>query len=147
MSRLWRVGRSLGRTLYWQVGAEPSKDDVFVGIMDTVGLAAQVVAACNNAPESTREQTSTGAAMHDDLCPCINKGDKRWCECDLIAKVREDERATMQAQMADLRAKVEALKDEVGQALLHAETTDEVTAASAGISALDEVLALFDGAS
>jgi len=43
----WRVGRSLGRTIYRQVGDEPSKDDEFVGVMDTRELAAQVVDALN----------------------------------------------------------------------------------------------------
>jgi hypothetical protein len=38
MSR-WRVGRSLGRTLY--------KDDRCVGIVDTPELAAEIVEACN----------------------------------------------------------------------------------------------------
>jgi hypothetical protein len=43
----WRVGRSLGRTLYRQTGSEPSKADEFVGVMDTRELADLVVAALN----------------------------------------------------------------------------------------------------
>lgn len=45
--RLWRVGRKVGRTLYVQVGAEPSDDDVLVGLMDTADLARLVVEAVN----------------------------------------------------------------------------------------------------
>lgn len=44
---MWRVGRSLGRTIYRQVGDEASKQDEFVGIMDTRELALQVVEALN----------------------------------------------------------------------------------------------------
>lgn len=43
----WRVGRSLGRTLYIQTGPEPSKEDFYVGIMDSENLADHVVAAVN----------------------------------------------------------------------------------------------------
>ena len=83
--RLWRVGRSLGRTLYWQVGAEPSKDDVFVGIMDTVGLAAQVVAACNGATRleviasciaSTREMTLADLRAKVEALPSMFADDE-----------------------------------------------------------------------
>lgn len=30
--RPWRVGRSVGRTVYIQVGEEPGKDDLLVGM-------------------------------------------------------------------------------------------------------------------
>lgn len=39
----WRTGRSLGRTIYAQLGTAPSKGDAFIGIMDTPELAAIVV--------------------------------------------------------------------------------------------------------
>lgn len=52
--RPWRVGRSLGRTIYAQNGDEPSKDDIFLGIMDTVGLAAYVVRLHNLDCHETR---------------------------------------------------------------------------------------------
>jgi hypothetical protein len=42
-----RVGRKVGRTLYIQIGEEPSDDDELCGIMDTPELAAIVVAAVN----------------------------------------------------------------------------------------------------
>lgn len=38
---VWRVGRKLGRTLY--------RDEVCVGMVDTPGLAAEIVAAMNAA--------------------------------------------------------------------------------------------------
>lgn len=44
---IWRVGRKLGRTLYQQLGAEPSDLDPFVGLMDSPALAKQVVDAVN----------------------------------------------------------------------------------------------------
>jgi hypothetical protein len=44
---VYRVGRSVGRTIYRQVGADPSKGDHLIGVMDTRELAAQVVAALN----------------------------------------------------------------------------------------------------
>lgn len=39
----WRVGRSLGRTIYRMVGTEPSKDDQILGMMDTREVAAHIV--------------------------------------------------------------------------------------------------------
>lgn len=45
--RVWRVGRSVKRTIYRQVGEDPSKDDVLLGLMDTPELAALAVAAVN----------------------------------------------------------------------------------------------------
>lgn len=80
----------------------------------------------------------TWKAPHDPLCRQQHWEGGDCFDCRLIAKVRADERA-------DLRAEVQVMKDEAGQALLHAETTDEVTAASVGISVLDDMLALFDG--
>ena len=40
----WRTGRKLGRTIYEQLGADPSGDDTLIGVMDSPGLAA---AACH----------------------------------------------------------------------------------------------------
>lgn len=42
-----RQGRKVGRTLYELAGAEPSDDDVLVGVVDTPELAALIVAAVN----------------------------------------------------------------------------------------------------
>jgi len=101
---------------------------------------------------------------HDPLCPFSDTFGAPCMYCALITRVRADERAQYQGRrddmmralseellnvrtktLADLRAEVQVMKDEAGQALLHAETTDEVTAASVGISVLDDVLDLFDG--
>jgi hypothetical protein len=43
----WRVGRHLGRTLYLQVGEEPSDADVLLGMMDTEDGARTVIDAVN----------------------------------------------------------------------------------------------------
>jgi hypothetical protein len=43
----FRVGRKVGRTIYRQVGQEPSDADELVGVMDTRPLAAFAVAAMN----------------------------------------------------------------------------------------------------
>ena len=43
----WRVGRSLGRTLYLRTGGDDLKADTFVGVMDTRELAESVVNAMN----------------------------------------------------------------------------------------------------
>lgn len=43
----WRVGRKVGRTIYAMVGDEPSDDDVLIGMMDSVELAALAVGAHN----------------------------------------------------------------------------------------------------
>lgn len=47
MALPWRVGRSLGRTLYAQLGPEPSKADPFVGLMETPELARWVAGVHN----------------------------------------------------------------------------------------------------
>jgi hypothetical protein len=51
----WRVGRSVGRTVYRQVGDEPSKADQLIGVMDTSELAKQVVAAVNRTLPANEE--------------------------------------------------------------------------------------------
>lgn len=48
----WRVGRSLGRTIFVQTGDQPAKanvedGDVVIGMMDTPELAQLVVDAVN----------------------------------------------------------------------------------------------------
>lgn len=47
MTEQWRVGQKLGRTLY--------KDEILVGMMDTVVLAEQVVAVMNTSDSRIRE--------------------------------------------------------------------------------------------
>lgn len=43
----WRVGRSVGRTIYAVRGPSGSKADVLVGVMDTESLAREAV-DCHN---------------------------------------------------------------------------------------------------
>ncbi len=47
MPDMYRVGRSLGRTVYRQVGDEWSKADVLLGIFDDKVVAARVVELLN----------------------------------------------------------------------------------------------------
>lgn len=47
INRPWRTGRKVGRTIYVVVGAQPSDDDVLIGLMDTPGLAQATVIAHN----------------------------------------------------------------------------------------------------
>lgn len=44
----FRVGQSIGRTIYIQTGEQPTKSDLLVGVLDTRALAAFAVAAMNN---------------------------------------------------------------------------------------------------
>ena len=43
----WRVGRRVGRTVYLQLGAEPSDSDPLIGMLDTPALAELAVNAVN----------------------------------------------------------------------------------------------------
>jgi hypothetical protein len=60
---------------------------------------------------------------------------------------QEDAILRLVQEKADLRAEVQAMHAEAGQALLHSVTRDEVTAASTGISVLEDVLRVIDGIS
>lgn len=39
----WRVGRKVGRTVYAQLGSEPSDEDPIIGMFDSVELAVRAV--------------------------------------------------------------------------------------------------------
>jgi len=45
----WRTGRKVGRTIYAQLGDEPSDDDLLIGVMDTKRLAEEACRAHNAA--------------------------------------------------------------------------------------------------
>ena len=47
MAGRWRTGRKVGRTIYVQVGDEPSDGDHLIGVMDTPELARQAADAVN----------------------------------------------------------------------------------------------------
>lgn len=65
-----RVGRKVGRTLYRQLGAEPSDDDPLVGVMDTRELADAVVAAFAAVSPPAREKVSEpGAGTQAEVSP------------------------------------------------------------------------------
>jgi hypothetical protein len=44
---LWRAGRKVGRTIYAQIGDDPSDSDPLIGVMDTIELAAEAVRSHN----------------------------------------------------------------------------------------------------
>jgi hypothetical protein len=44
---MWRVGRSVGRTIYEQTDKWPSKSDPLLGMMDSIELAQRAVNAVN----------------------------------------------------------------------------------------------------
>jgi hypothetical protein len=48
----WRTGRKVGRTIYAQIGEQPSDLDVLIGVMDTTVLAQQAVRDHNAARDS-----------------------------------------------------------------------------------------------
>ena len=49
LSRPWRNGRHLGRTVYALMGDEPDDSDPFLGIFDSADMASAVVAEHNAA--------------------------------------------------------------------------------------------------
>lgn len=49
LTRTWRVGRKVERTLYAQLGPQPSDDDILIGMVDTPALAARLVLDHNHA--------------------------------------------------------------------------------------------------
>lgn len=65
----WRVGRSVGRTIYAVTGPEATKTDVLIGMMDTRALAAEAVDAHNRhigalPPLTEEEQKARVVAIH-----------------------------------------------------------------------------------
>jgi hypothetical protein len=67
----WRVGRSLGRTVYRQTADEPSKFDEFLGIMETRELAAFVVHLVNTSDELIGEWV----AEQEEIPPLLSEGE------------------------------------------------------------------------
>ena len=65
----WRVGRSVGRTVYAAVGPEASKADILIGMMDSRALAIEVVDAHNlllgkRGRVTSEEQAEYTAKLH-----------------------------------------------------------------------------------
>lgn len=61
----WRIGRSVGRTVYIQAGDDASKSDKLIGVMDTPELAQRVVNAVNGT-ERIRAEERRRIAEHLD---------------------------------------------------------------------------------
>ena len=51
----WRVGRNTGRTIYAQIGKEPSDEDILIGMMDDPEVAHEAVSAHNLALDIRRK--------------------------------------------------------------------------------------------
>ena len=51
----WRQGRKVGRTIYVQIGAEPSDHDILIGMMDSPELAQEAVSGHNLALDIRRK--------------------------------------------------------------------------------------------
>lgn len=58
LSKRWRVGRKLGRTLYAQIGAEPGLEDVVLGMVDDARIA-QAICDEHNAQLATEAALPT----------------------------------------------------------------------------------------
>ncbi len=55
LARPWRIGGSIGRTIYVQLGDRPSKSDPVIGMLDEVALAEEAVCAHNECLGRSRE--------------------------------------------------------------------------------------------
>ena len=65
MSETWRVGRKVGRTIYRQLGDEPSDDDPLIGVMDTAEDAAQVIATMAERSKALQENKRSKALQEN----------------------------------------------------------------------------------
>lgn len=54
LSKRWRVGRKLGRTIYAQIGAEPALEDVVLGMVDDQRIAQAICDEHNDALDERR---------------------------------------------------------------------------------------------
>lgn len=55
-ARYWRTGRRVHRTIYCQLGDQPSDHDPLIGVMDSAELAAAAVDAHNRMIDQEAEQ-------------------------------------------------------------------------------------------
>lgn len=78
----WRVGRKLGRTIYAQLGEEPSADDPFLGLMESEDIAVTVVQRRqlhedDRGPRMTHLQVPTDAlVVFEDMR--LSQGECAW---------------------------------------------------------------------
>jgi hypothetical protein len=61
VNQKWRVGRKVGRTVYVQLGEEPSDRDILIGLMDTPEIAELAVRGVNTL--LSEMEPSTGGAV------------------------------------------------------------------------------------
>lgn len=62
LPRRWRIGQSVGRTIYVQLLSQPTKQDTLIGVMDTPELACTVVDAVNAAMVPVATELSVNSA-------------------------------------------------------------------------------------
>lgn len=66
VSKPWRVGRKVGRTIYAQISDVPTDDDPLIGVMDNHIFAADVVSA-HNSVLAFRESGSLPLSIEEAL--------------------------------------------------------------------------------
>lgn len=65
----WRVGRKVGRTIYRQLGDEPSDADELIGVMDSADLARSAVHAYNVMRDAALAKYHAARRAEPDLRP------------------------------------------------------------------------------
>lgn len=83
--RPWRTGRSVGRTVYRQRGADPAKGDDLIGLMDSPELATQVVEAVNDRTDAAAELERLAQTILDNR-PHLSLGDALGGEYAIAAR-------------------------------------------------------------
>lgn len=68
----WRQGRRVGRCIHMMVGANPSEEDILIGVFDDPALAEHIVALHNS-------------AQRDGHVPC------KWCNDEGIVHTHDGE--------------------------------------------------------
>lgn len=65
----YRVGRKVGRTIYRQLGPEPSDGDTLVGVMDTRVMAEAAVLGLNSVQVAAEKSGAFAWAGFDQMPP------------------------------------------------------------------------------
>lgn len=104
---LLRVGRKVGRTIYMQVGVEPSDDDPLVGVMDTPELAVCVVSSLARERERVEREEAEPRELHAGL---------RAAQLELSFEVWTDLNARAEAVIASLESSRE--REQIAEAAL-----------------------------
>lgn len=143
--RWWRIGRKVGRTIYLQVGAEPSDSDPLIGVMDTSDLARAAVRAHNvdvgldTHAELTRLREGniavcedTGTVARDGVCP-IHEGDA----CLVVPGAYVGEVRRLRAEQARTEARLRAI-GQAARKMRPLELISSAAALRAALAAQDE---------